>query len=178
MLSNVNILMKRYTMNKREVFFREIIKGGIRMNKNKLLLVAMGGVFILTMLIFIVNPVTTGAAEKCAIVTVRSHEGISPETLRVKKGDCVVWINWTRREDVKIIFKEGKRCQDMTKSPMGFKMDWSGCYVTDYLDFGRTSSLLFDQAGTFKYEVEFKPTGSPTGVGRVGPARFGTIIVE
>jgi plastocyanin len=165
-------------MNKREVFFREIIKGGIRMNKNKILLLAMGAVFIFTMAILIGNPVRIGAAEKCAIVTIQSHEGISPETLRVKKGDCVVWINWTRGEDVKVIFKEGKRCQDMTKSSMGFRMDWNGCYITDYLDFGRTSSLLFDQAGTFNYEVEFRPTSSPLGAARIGLQRSGTIIVE
>ena len=89
----------------------------------------------------------------------------------------MVWINWTRAEDIKITFKEGKRCQDMTKSPVGFRMDWNSCYITDYLDFGRTSSLLFDQAGTFKYEVEFKDplsSGGPV----IGREKFGTIIVK
>lgn len=144
------------------------------MGKNKLFLIVTGAVFILTMVMFIGNPVTIGAAEQCAIVTIQSHEGISPETLHIKKGDCVVWMNWTHGEDLKVVFKEGKRCQDMTKSPVGFKMDWRGCYVTDYLDFGTTSSLVFDQAGTFKYEVEFRP-GSEL---RIGLQRFGTIIVE
>jgi plastocyanin len=148
------------------------------MNKSKLFLMATGTVFILTMVIFIGNPITIGAAEKCTIVTIQSHEGISPETLRIKKGDCVVWMNWTRGEDVKIIFKEGKKCQDSTKSPVGFKMDWRSCYVTDYLDFGRTSSLLFDQAGTFSYEVEFKSSSRSGKEYRIGTDRFGTIIVE
>ena len=85
------------------------------MNRNKIFLTATGAIFIFTMVILIGNPVTIGAAEKCAIVTIQSHEGISPETLRIKKGDCVVWMNWTHGEDVKVIFKEGKRCQDMTK---------------------------------------------------------------
>ena len=147
------------------------------MNKNKLFLIATGAIFIFTMVILIGNPVTIGAAEKCAIVTIQSHEGISPETLRIKKGDCVVWMNWTHGEDVKVIFKEGKRCQDMTKSAVGFRMDWSSCYVTDYLDYGRTSSLVFNEAGTFKYEVEFRPT-SPTGAVRIGLQKSGTIIVE
>jgi len=147
------------------------------MKTNKLL-IGIGAASIFTLVILLGNPVTIGAAEKCAIVTIQSHEGISPETLRIKKGDCVVWINWTRGEDVKVIFKEGKRCQDMTKSPVGFKMDWNSCYVTDYLDFGRTSSMLFEQAGTFKYEVEFKPTSSPLGAARIGLARSGTIVVE
>jgi len=147
------------------------------MNRNKIFLTATGAIFIFTMVILIGNPVTIGAAEKCAIVTIQSHEGISPETLRIKKGDCVVWMNWTHGEDVKVIFKEGKPCQDMTKSAVGFRMDWSGCYVTDYLDYGRTSSLVFNEAGTFKYEVEFRPT-SPTGAARIGLQRSGNIIVE
>ena len=146
--------------------------------KTSKLLIGIGTASIFTLVIFLGNPLTIGAAEKCVIVTIQSHEGISPETLHIKKGDCVVWINWTRAEDVKITFKEGKRCQDMTKSPVGFKMDWNSCYITDYLDFGRTSSLLFDQAGTFRYEVEFK-SSTRSGEGyRIGTARFGTIIVE
>ena len=146
------------------------------MKTNKLL-IGIGAAFIFTLVIFLGNPLTIGAAEKCAIVTIQSQEGISPVVLNIKKGDCVVWMNWTRGVDVKIIFKEGKRCQDMTKSPVGFKMDWNSCYITDYLDFGRTSSLLFDQAGTFKYEVEFKDplsSGGPV----IGRERFGTIIVK
>ena len=145
------------------------------MKTNKLL-IGIGTASIFTLVIFLGNPVIIGAVEKCDIVTIQSRAGISPETLHIKKGDCVVWINRTLGEDVKINFKEGKKCQDMTKSAVGFKMDWNSCYVTDYLDFGRTSSLLFDHAGTFRYEVEFK---SRTGEGtRIGTARFGTIIVE
>jgi len=146
------------------------------MNRNKIFLTATGAIFIFTMVILIGNPVTIGAAEKCAIVTIQSHEGISPETLRIKKGDCVVWMNWTHGEDVKVIFKEGKRCQDMTKSAVGFRMDWSSCYVTDYLDYGRTSSLVFNEAGTFKYEVEFRQTAA--GPPAIGRQQFGNIIVE
>ena len=148
------------------------------MNKSKLFIIATGAFFILTMVILIGNPLAAEVAEKCVIVTIQSHEGVSPSTLHIKKGDCVVWINRTRAEDVKVIFKEGKKCQDMTKSAVGFKMDWNSCYVTDYLDFGRTSSLVFDQAGTFRYQVEFQ-TRSAAGVGtRIGTEKLGTIIVE
>jgi len=144
--------------------------------KTSKLLIGIGIASILTLVIFFGHSLPIGAQEKCVIVTIQSKAGISPETLHIKKGDCVVWINRTLGEDVKINFKEGKKCQEMTKSAVGFKMDWNSCYVTDYLDFGRTSSLLFDHAGTFRYEVEFK---SRTGEGtRIGTARFGTIIVE
>ena len=118
------------------------------MKTNKLL-IGIGAASIFTLVILLGNPVTIGAAEKCAVVTIQSQEGISPAILHVKKGDCVVWVNWTHGADVKVIFKEGKKCQDMTKSSAGFRMDWNSCYVTDYLEFGRTSSLLFDQIGTF-----------------------------
>ena len=148
------------------------------MNRIRLLLIATGAAFILTMVIFLGNPMAIGAAQKCAIVHISSHEGIDRETLTISRGDCVVWINMTHGEGVKITFREGKKCADMTKSPVGFKPDWSGCYLTDYLDFGKTSSLIFVEAGTFKYEVQFSSTGSPLGADRLGIARFGTIIVK
>lgn len=148
------------------------------MNKMQRLLIGTVATLALTMTILLGNSGIISAQEKCAIVTIRSHEGISPETLRTKKGDCVVWINWTRGEDVKVIFREGKKCADRTKSPAGFKPDFSGCYVTDFLNFGQTSSLVFVEAGTFRYEVEFRPTDSPLGAARIGVAKSGTIIVE
>jgi len=126
------------------------------MKTNKFLLIGIGAAFIFTLVIFLGYPETSNAAEKCAIVDIRSHAGIEPEVLKVTKGDCVVWINWTRGEDVKVIFKEGKKCADNTKASVGFKMDSSSCYVTDYLAFGQTSSLMFPVEGTFNYVVEFQ----------------------
>jgi hypothetical protein len=78
---------------------------------------------------------------------------------------------------VRVIFKEGKKCADMTKAPVKFKPDFSGCYLTDYLNFGETSSLLFVEAGRFDYEVEF---GRAAG-GLYGPGRTiisGSIVVK
>lgn len=126
----------------------------------------MSGLFFGTMMVLVFlfmvllgNPAIVKAQEKCIPVYIRSHEGIEPETLNVAKGDCVVWINWTRGEDIKVIFREGKKCADMTKSPKGFKPDFSGCYLTDHLGFGETSSLLFVEAGRFNYEVAFWKSG-------------------
>ena len=110
-------------------------------------------------------------------VYIRSHAGIEPETLNVAKGDCVVWINWTRGEDVRVIFKEGKKCADMTKAPVKFKPDFSGCYLTDYLNFGETSSLVFVEPGKFDYEVEFgRVSGDSTE--QAGPSSTGSIVVK
>ncbi len=139
------------------------------MKKTKLLLTAVGVIFVLTMVIFIGNPVTLGAAEKCDIVTIRGRDNIEPVTLKVKKGDCVVWMNWTRNQDILLSFKEGEKCVRVTQSPVGFKMDVpTGCYLAGWLSYGQTASLVFAEPGTYDYEVQFK----------VGGANRGTIIVE
>ena len=47
------------------------------MNKSKVFLMAMGVVLILTV-IFLENPVTVGAAEKCSVVTICGREILNP----------------------------------------------------------------------------------------------------
>jgi len=59
-----------------------------------------------------------------------------------------------------------------------FKPDFSGCYLTDYLGFGETSSLVFVEAGNFDYEVEFwKVGGGLYGPSGTNTAR-GSILVK
>lgn len=138
------------------------------MNRDKLLLMVMGIIFVLTTVIFLGNPGTTGAAEKCSIVTIRGRDNIEPNMLTVTKGDCVVWMNWAR-DDVTLSFKEGEKCVKATKSPMGFKMDVpSGCYIAGAFAYGQTASLVFTEPGTYKYDIEFK----------VGGKTSGTIVVK
>ena len=139
--------------------------------------IRIGTALTLTLGVILAHPGIVRAQEKCVPVYVRSHAGVQPEILNVAKGDCVVWINWTRGEDVRVIFREGKKCADMTKAPVRFKPDFSGCFLTDYLNFGETSSLVFVEAGKFDYEVEF---GSAPG-GLYGPGRTiitGSIVVK
>lgn len=139
------------------------------MSKKKLLVIGAGVVFILAMGIFLENRATVGAAEMCSIVTVRGRDNIEPNMLTVKKGDCVVWMNWERNQDVLLSFKEGEKCVRATKSPVGFKMDApSGCYLGGWLSYGQTASLIFQEPGTYSYEVEFK----------VGGKNRGTIVVK
>ncbi len=131
----------------------------------------------LVMTFLLGNPAVIAAQEKCFPVYVRSHAGLEPEIVNVAKGDCVVWLNWTRGEDVRVIFREGKKCADMTKAPVKFKPDFSGCFLTDYLGFGETSSLVFVEAGKFDYEVEFGRTaGGLYGAGRT--IITGSIVVK
>ena len=55
------------------------------------------------------------AAEKCEIVTIRGRDNIEPNMLTVKKGNCVVWINFTGSspgypsQSVMLSFKEGEK---------------------------------------------------------------------
>jgi plastocyanin len=126
------------------------------MRTKKFLWVGIGTVLVFTLIIILGYEKKSNAAEKCTIVSIRSPAGVEPEVLKITKGDCVVWINWTRGEDVKVIFREGKKCAEATKAPVGFKKDFSGCYVTDFLAFGQTSSLMFPVEGSFDYEVEFQ----------------------
>jgi hypothetical protein len=145
-------------------------KGDWIMKTQNFLWVGIGTVLVFTLIIILGYGKESNAAEKCTIVNIRSHAGVEPEVLKITKGDCVVWINWTRGEDVKVIFKEGKKCADITKAPVGFKLDSSGCYVTDFLAFGQTSSLMFPVAGSLDYEVEFQR--------KVGKAVKGSIQVK
>jgi plastocyanin len=139
------------------------------MNKSNLLLIVTGAAFILTMVISLGGPATIGAAEKCDIVTIRGRDNIEPTMLTVKKGDCVVWMNWTRDQDVLLSFKEGEKCVRATKAPVGFKKDVpSGCYVAGWLGYGQTASLMFTEPGTYIYEIQYK----------VGGKNSGTIIVK
>lgn len=147
------------------------------MDRRRWASIGIGATLIFTLATILGNPGFVKAQEKCVPVYIRSHAGIEPETLNVAKGDCVVWINWTRGEDVRVIFREGKKCADVTKAPTRFKQDFSGCFLTDYLNFGETSSLVFVETGQFDYEVEF---GRAPG-GLYGPGRSiikGSIVVK
>lgn len=133
------------------------------------------------------QPVTASAAEKekCYIVaihgkslagsvntpaTTQTEVTVEPMSLRVPLGSCVVWVNWANRPEVSISFKEGKACQSAAEAYVGFKLTpKTGCFVTDYLQMGQTSSLMFMHVGTYKYELNVQ--------GKVGPVATGEIVV-
>jgi len=85
---------------------------------------------------------------------------IEPETLWVKKGTVVIWVNSARSTDcLKILFEDGKKCEDVTDSPSGFLAE-GPCYVTSWVTFGGTSSLKFNELGTYDYFVDAKGHGA------------------
>ena len=125
-------------------------------------------IFVATLLFY---PMT-GAAEECYVVKVFGIGSpvslrLDPDIISISKGNCVVWINWGREIEVTVKFKEGKRCAEATKAPVGFRMDAMNCYLAERIPLGGTASLMFNEEGTFDYEV-----GTPFASVR------GTIIVR
>lgn len=139
------------------------------MKKNKPLFIAIAVFFILTTGLFLGNTDTAGAKESCSIVTIRGRDNIEPNMLTIKKGDCVVWMNFndspgSLNQEIILSFKLGEKCIKSTRSPVGFKMDTpSGCYIAGWFDYGQTSSLVFAEPGTYSYEVQFKAGGKNSG---------------
>jgi hypothetical protein len=63
-------------------------------------------------------------------------------------------MDWVPKGEITVRFEEGKTCEELTTSPVKFKLDKKyGCYVTDFLKMGETSSLTFMQAGDYSYKV-------------------------
>jgi hypothetical protein len=128
------------------------------------------------------------SGQKCRIIRIQQERGsagtavrIEPQTTHISRDTCVIWINWVPKQEVRVIFREdGKRCQDATDSPMGFSMA-EDYYVTSFIPLGGTSSLKFNDEGTFSYEVEVpsepKATG-PSGLEGGEVKGKGTIVVE
>jgi len=90
---------------------------------------------------------------------------IEPRIVHIEKGDCIIWSNWIREAEVEIVFEDGKKCDDMTDAATGFKLDAYNCYITSFVALGGTSSLRFNEAGSFYYEV--KGGGGVREIGKV-----------
>jgi hypothetical protein len=104
-------------------------------------------------LVRIFGGISTGAGELMKPIR------LEPPTMTVSKGAVVVWLNWARSaECVQVSFEDGKKCDDVTDAPTGFEMA-DGCYVTSWITFGGTSSLRFNETGTYTYTVSAKTGG-------------------
>ena len=78
---------------------------------------------------------------------------VEPEILTISKGTCVIWVNWSKEQEVSVKFEEKMKCHDVTDSPMMFALDSAQCYVTSWIPLGGTSSLRFTDGGEFEYIV-------------------------
>ena len=116
--------------------------------------------------ILLVNHSTVNAQE-CKVVTIHDGEDaitLHPSTIVISKGTCVIWVNWSTKTDVSIVFKEGKACEDVVEASMDFKLDQDSCFITNVaLTKGGTASLVFEKSGTIYYEAKTTMGGESTG---------------
>ena len=105
--------------------------------------------------LFLLDQTEVNAQEERIIrIWGRAAPQIEPPTLLISKGATVIWFN-NAKDEVMILFEEGKKCDDVTDAGSLFSMNAANCYVTTWLSFGATSSLRFNEAGTYDYAVEY-----------------------
>ena len=111
--------------------------------------------------------------ELCQVIRITQEKGgagkyieVTPELAKVPKGACVIWVNWVPQMQVRVTFKENaKACMKATDAPSGFK-EVENCYRSESIPLGKTVSLHFNEAGTFKYHIEVpdKKKSTPSGI--------------
>lgn len=128
-------------------------------------------------------------AQECQVVRILREKQASGDTIRlnpdaltVKKGDCVVWVNWHVESAARVNFREdAKRCQEATEAPSGFKAA-ENCFLTEFMGVGRTASLRFVDPGTYTYEIEMpderRSTAAPYAAIPGIPSAKGQITVQ
>ena len=102
---------------------------------------------------------TPGDSYECRVVRIYgegSQPGklhIEPSVLTISKDTCVIWVNWSKEQEVSVKFEASMKCHDVTDAPMMFSLDSQQCYVTSWIGMGETSSLRFNQPGELEYIV-------------------------
>jgi outer membrane protein OmpA-like peptidoglycan-associated protein len=134
------------------------------MDRKKTLTLLVVLTLFFTTCVFLISQNQAFAEERRIITIKGGGRGVStalgqiintdPSTLRVTAGTRVVWINFAQADEVRVTFKEGKACSDVTEASEGFSLDDQQCYVTNYLPLGSTSSLIFKDEGEYEYIVE------------------------
>jgi plastocyanin len=112
------------------------------------------------------------AEEGHALIVLKSDtQAISPDPLKVKQGNTIIWVN-QGKEPITIIIKTkvGIAC----KNPVNFYADLFGHYETGQILPGATASICFIDKGKYEYEVK-RMVGKDKPVETVLPAK---IIVE
>jgi len=100
---------------------------------------------------------------------------IEPGFMVVHPGTVVIW--WNKgKEEIKVIFTEGAKCDAGTGSPTGFHIESEAqnCYITAYIPIGETSSLRFVSEDIYEYEV--RAGGKGIGKGRIVVAKDETYL--
>lgn len=108
-------------------------------------------------------PATLGTSFATSASLIRIYTGdsdqatleLDPPALYVQSGSVVIWVNGVTSQEVQVVFKDGKACQDVAITPKfkGFQLDSKSCFVTTFMPHASTSSLQFTDVGTFEYDV-------------------------
>ena len=128
------------------------------MNK-RALLIAVGITFLFCMTLAVVDHEPLKALDVQLVRIHGQNEGpkkslmVEPVTATVPKGGIVIWVNEGAFEEVKVNFEEGKKCADVTSATKDFNLE-AACFVTTWIPLGGTTSLKFNETGTFNYTVE------------------------
>ena len=130
------------------------------------------GAACIGLFIFLVITQVAHSGAQCRIVRIYDETvipgevriRIDPQSVVVEGNTCLVWVNLGKAE-MKVNFREGKKCLDATEAPSGFSLT-EACYVTSWIPFGATSSLTFKEQGTYDYEIEWQAAETKA-VGRI-----------
>jgi hypothetical protein len=83
------------------------------------------------------------------IIRIHYSGAVLPESLTVKKGSTVVWINESQ-SPVEIQF-EGKQVTLACKSPVHFVVNEDGSFISDRIPNGAVASMCFIEPGEFNF---------------------------
>ena len=123
------------------------------------LVVVMGLALLMSLSLVLFNHADVSALEVQLIRIHGTTEGaqktlfVEPNAATVKKGGIVIWVNEGAIDEVKVSFEEGKKCADVTSATKAFNLE-AACFVTTWIPLGGTTSLKFNEGGTFNYAVE------------------------
>jgi hypothetical protein len=103
------------------------------------------------------------------IATVHGKKGVSipVDNVVVNSGDAIVFLNGmragtgTKTTDIKVVYKEGAKCQKGAHMSVGFEIDPKMCYASGWLQPLETSIIVFHAQGVYDYEIQFMDGSAP-----------------
>jgi plastocyanin len=90
------------------------------------------------------------------IIRIHYSGAVLPESLTVKQGSTVVWINESK-SPVEIQF-EGKQVTLACKNPVHFVLHEDGFFISDRIPTGAVASMCFIEPGEFSFVARKVPT--------------------
>jgi len=128
------------------------------MTKSNSLVKIAALILVITAAAMIFAPLPEADAQETRVVRIwgRAEPWVEPPVLMVSPGTTVIWYNISK-DEIKIVFEEGKKCADVTEAHPDFELvKEENCFVTTWVDYGATSSLRFMEPGVFHYVVEYE----------------------